>query len=68
MKVKLKDIIESEFGIGPLVAVTKQWVIQDIGQNGSVEEVAIHRKASHISIPAEIPQDNIGGESYIKLQ
>ena len=38
MKIKVGDIVETDFGYGPVVAITDKWVIHKIGQT---EEVAV---------------------------
>ena len=59
MKIKAGDIIQSEFGIGPLICATEQWIIQDIGKRKR-EEVALLRSENWISVPVEIGVDIAG--------
>jgi len=51
MTVRRGDTIESEFGRGLIVAITKQWVIHEI--RGGEEEVALYRARDSFWIPAE---------------
>lgn len=68
MKVKIGDIVESEFGTGPLVAVTKEWVIHEVVNGDRVDEVAIHRENQYISVPVEFPNKPEGGLDHIELE
>lgn len=31
MRISIGDVIESEFGIGPVVAITNEWIVHDTG-------------------------------------
>lgn len=57
MKVKLGMIVESEFGIGKVLAMTKKWVIHDDSINGRDEEFAIYLPNQPISIHLESPDE-----------
>ncbi len=50
MKVSIGDIIQSEFGIGKIVAITKEWIIHE-DEKGN--EIAAHKKETPMWIPVE---------------
>ena len=57
MKISIGTIVESEFGRGPVVAITKDWLIHEIFSN---KEVCIHIPDGGIWIPIDFdtPEDN----------
>ena len=58
MKVKRGDIIASEFGQGPIVAITKDWLIH-LQEEG--EEVCIYKPHNNYWIPVDADEVDIPG-------
>lgn len=56
MKVRVGTIIESDFGRGPVVAITKEWIIH---QGDGAEEYCLLRDEREYSIP--VTEHEIGG-------
>ena len=50
MKVGIGDVIESGFGRGRIIVITKEWVVHDCG-NGT--EAALNRKEWEVWLPIE---------------
>lgn len=63
MKIFIGDKVTSDFGTGPLVAVTKEWVVHNI-EDGS--EVAVPIGYAYLSVPAELPPPG-GGRNFVDL-
>jgi hypothetical protein len=61
MKVQIGTIVQSEFGIGPVIAMSREWCIHECRndephEDGAWEEAAL--EWAQISIPAE--PDGVG--------
>ena len=52
MKVKVGDIIASEFGVGKIIVITKKWIIHEI-DSGKDECAIPHDKWNEMWIPVE---------------
>ena len=58
MIVKRGDIIESEFGKGKIIAITKDWIIHEV--NGKpIHQVAISRGNDLWWVPADAPTEDV---------
>lgn len=64
MVVKCGVVVGCEFGTGEVVAVTKEWVIVDVG--GTTKEVALHREDQPVWL---VPTSHIegGGNEEFKI-
>lgn len=60
MKVKRGVVVQTNFGIGKVVAVTKEWLIH-LREDGS--EVCVFIKDNWIGIPAEIDEIDVTEET-----
>ena len=65
MIVKRGDVVESEFGRGKVVAITRAWVVHEI-ENGS--EVAVPRGMEPISVPADFPEEDVDATATAELE
>ena len=63
MKIKVGTEIESEFGRGPVVAITKKWVIHEV-EDG--DEVGLYIGNQEFWIP--VTEREIGGGQERDLQ
>jgi hypothetical protein len=63
-KVKIGTVVESDFGTGPVVAITKEWLIH-LNQRG--KEACCYLKDNDISIAADfsVPDVNKDAETEI---
>lgn len=64
MIVKRGDVVASDFGTGPVVAITKEWVIHRI-ENG--DEVAIHRENNWVGVPAQFPEEDVDENAELEV-
>lgn len=63
MKIKVGTEIESEFGRGPVVAITKQWVIYEVADG---DEMALCIGEQEFWIP--VTEREIGGGQERELE
>jgi hypothetical protein len=64
MVVKRGSVVGTEFGTGTVVAVTKEFVVVDIG--GKMGEVALHREDSPVWLT---PTEHVegGGDEEVEI-
>jgi hypothetical protein len=62
--VKRGDIIESEYGIGPIVAITKEWIIH----TGKDREYALYRGNDAWWIPAKAPKEDVDETVTVEVE
>lgn len=55
MRVKRGDIVESEFGIGPVLAITKEWIIHKAGKS----EACLYIPDGGVWVPAEFGGEDV---------
>ena len=60
MIVNIGDVIESEFGKGKIVAITKEWVVHECGDS---HEAAIYIEDCRFWIPVEPGKQGTAKES-----
>ena len=53
-RVKIGDMVESDYGKGRVLAVTSQWIIHDDSANESDSEFAILRSDDHYHVVKEM--------------
>ena len=63
MLVRIGTVVESEFGRGPVIAITRQWIIHEAEGN---EEIAL--PYSDVWIPIESADVNIGSITEAEIQ
>ena len=52
--VKIGDMVESDYGIGRVLAETKEWIIHDNSGNGSNTEFALLKSDDHFKVVKEV--------------
>lgn len=62
--VRVGSIIESEFGVGPVVAITKEWIVHE--DDGGCES-AIHRQDMYWSLLPDEVVEGGGDDEVIHL-
>lgn len=60
MKVRVGDIICSEWGEGKIVAITKEYIIHDVDGNVFTGEAAVHRFDDIFWLPKDAFQEGGG--------
>lgn len=70
MKVKVGDVVCSEFGRGPVVAITKEWLIHIDEGNDKRPEVILNLDHDPIWVPRDAFEIGGGqdGEAEAKLE
>ncbi|WP_420318253.1 hypothetical protein [Ekhidna sp.] len=53
-RVKIGDMVESDYGKGRVLAETNQWIIHDNSANNSDSEFAILKSDDHFKIVNEL--------------
>jgi hypothetical protein len=53
-RVKIGDMMESDYGKGRILAETKEWIIHDNSANNSDAEFAILKSDDHYKIVKEL--------------
>ena len=53
-RIKIGDMMESDYGKGRVLAETKEWIIHDDSANGSQTEFAILKSDDHYKIIEEL--------------
>lgn len=53
-RVKIGDMVESDYGKGRVLVETKQWIIHDDSANGSDSEFAILKSDDHFKVIKEM--------------
>ena len=65
MKVGIGDIVETEFGRGPVVAITKQWLIHS--RENEDDEICVYLPDNMVWVPAEFDSEHVDKKSTIDL-
>lgn len=65
MKIKRGTIVQTDFGIGPVVAITREWLIHNT-ENGS--EICVFIKDNWIGVPAEIDGADIPEDRELEIK
>ena len=69
MKIKVGDIVESEFGCGKVLATTKRWTIHDDSGNGRPEdEYAVFLTDGLTLVPIDDPEENDSISKEIEVE
>jgi hypothetical protein len=63
--VRVGDVVESDFGRGKIVAITKFWIVHEIGVHEK-QEVAVSRLDNWIAIPVTGTEEG-GGMNETEL-
>lgn len=53
-RVKIGDMVESDYGKGQVLAETKDWIIHDDSANGGDSEFAVLKSDDHYKIVSEL--------------
>ena len=65
MIVKIGDIVETEFGKGPVVAITKQWLIH--ARLKEDDEICVYLPDNDVWVPAEFGTVDVNKSAEIDL-
>ncbi|MEO9873094.1 hypothetical protein [Ekhidna sp.] len=53
-RIKIGDMVESDYGKGRVLAETNEWIIHDNSANNSSSEFAILKSDDHLKIISEM--------------
>jgi hypothetical protein len=64
VKVKVGTVVESEFGKGPVIALTKTWLIHN-DEDGI--EICLYLPDNHVWVPADFSEPDVSKSEEVEL-
>ena len=65
-KVRVGDVICTDYGTGPIVAITKEWIIHKSDMGDDASEVALSRNDEFWSLPDDSLE--VGGGQELEAE